>query len=107
MNFKTLMVIPAAFLLTACGGGDGGVNEFSAPENTPVAKVFESGCAKCHGVDGGGKMAGMMYKMDPAGRSAEELAALILSGQKGMPSFPKLSETQRLSLAKHVIELRK
>jgi len=101
------MVIPAALLLTACGGGDGGVSEFSAPENTPVAKVFESGCAKCHGSDGGGKMAGMMYKMEPGGRTAEELSALILSGQKGMPAFPKLSEAQRLALAKHVIKLRK
>jgi mono/diheme cytochrome c family protein len=101
-----LLIAGASAILAACSG-KAGFNDFGAAENTPVAQVFEDGCSKCHGSDGGGMLFGMMFKLDPAGKPATELAMTILTGREKMPSFPKLTEKQRLELANHILELRK
>ena len=103
MKLKILTLLSVAVLLTACGKG--GVNDFKAPETSSAADMFANGCAGCHGSDGSGKF-GMMFKLSPEGKSAEQLAATILSGREGMPSFPNLTEKQRLQLAEHILSIR-
>ena len=102
---QTLLIIGASLLLSACGG-KGGVSDFSAPENTPVAEVFKDGCVRCHGSDGGGMLFGLMYALEPQGKSANELAITILSGREKMPAFAALTAKQRMELAEYILELR-
>lgn len=100
---KWALVILAMVFLSACGRG--GVEGFSAPKDTPVTTVFQDGCATCHGDEGGGKF-GILFKLSPAGKTAQELAETILVGHEGMPAFPNLSESQRLALAEHILSIR-
>jgi mono/diheme cytochrome c family protein len=101
---QTLFIIGASILLSACGKG--GINDFSAPENTPVAQVFAEGCARCHGSDGSGMMMGLMFTLEPGEKSATELATTILSGRNKMPAFAALSEKQRMELAEYILAIR-
>jgi len=90
-------------LLSACGKG--GISTFSAPESTDVKTVFANACAKCHGDNGGGQF-GLFSTLNPEGKTEQILAETILSGREGMPAFIKLTEEQRLALAKYIIEIR-
>ncbi len=101
---QTLLILATSILLSACGKG--GVSDFAAPENTPVAELFEKGCAKCHGSDGGGMLFGLMFTLAPQEQSAEQLASTILSGREKMPAFAALSQKQRLELANHILKIR-
>jgi mono/diheme cytochrome c family protein len=101
---QTLLIIGASLLLSACGKG--GISDFSAPENIAVAELFEKGCVRCHGSDGGGMLFGLMFALEPQGKSATELATTILSGREKMPAFAALSEKQRMALANHILVLR-
>ncbi len=102
--FKQItLVLASCIILSACGKG--GVNDFSAPVAQPAAEIFNNGCSKCHGSDGGGKF-GFLFTLDVAGKNQKELADTILSGREGMPSFPNLSEEQRMALANHILSIR-
>lgn len=101
---KTLAIAAAGILLSACGAG--GVNDFKAAQGDAAPEMFAAGCANCHGSDGSGKF-GFMFKLEPAGKSVEELATTILTGREGMPAFPNLNEAQRKALAEHIIAIRK
>jgi mono/diheme cytochrome c family protein len=103
MWFRVALVTSMVLALTACGKG--GVNDFKAAEATPVAELFEQGCAKCHGSDAGGKF-GFLFKIDVTGKTQEQLAQTILSGREGMPSFPNLTPVQREALVAHIVQLR-
>jgi len=102
---QTLALLSASIFLSACGKG--GISDYSVPENTPVAQVFKDGCVRCHGSDGGGMMFGLMFALEPQGKSANELATTILSGREKMPAFAALTQKQRMELAEYILELRK
>lgn len=105
--FRTMLIIAAVSLLLAgCGGGKAGFHDFSAAPDVPVQQVYSDGCAQCHGNDGGGKFFGLMFKLEPEGKSTQELANTILSGRARMPAFPNLSEQQRMALAEYIQQLR-
>ena len=102
---QTLLIMGLSVMLSACGKG--GVSDFSAPQNMPVEEVFANGCARCHGSDGGGMLLGLMYTLEPQGKTPTELATTILSGKEKMPAFANLSDKQRMELANYILQLRK
>lgn len=78
-------------------------------------QIFEKRCASCHGSDGKGnaKMAAML-KVEmpnlttPAGKSDEEVRALVTEGKKPMPAFAKsLSPEELDAVLAHVKSLGK
>jgi len=99
--FTALLVF---LLLTGCGRG--GFDDYKAPETTTASQIFNTACSECHGSNGEGMLFGLFFKLEPAAKTTEELAAKILSGGEGMPAFLNLSETQRLKLAKYIQEIR-
>lgn len=99
-----LPVLLSVSMLSGCGRG--GLDTFSATETTSPKAIFDQACASCHGNDGSGQF-WLLFKLEPAGKKPQELADTIYSGREGMPSFPMLTESQRLALADYILKLRK
>lgn len=91
------LLIPATLLLSACGGP----SEFKADASASAEAMFAAGCAKCHGDQGRGKW-GLLFKIAGTGKGNDELLATLAKGGKLMPSFPNLSQEQRLALVEYV-----
>lgn len=102
MARKIITTLSVSLLLIGCGRG--GFDDFTAPESTSVSQIFENACSECHGDNGDGMLFGLFFKLEPAGKTTEELAAKILSGGEGMPAFLNLSKNQRLELAEYILE---
>jgi mono/diheme cytochrome c family protein len=63
-----------------------------------AAEIYGSACEVCHGKNGAGKF-GFLFKIADSESSVEEMAAALKDGGAIMPSFPNLSEEQRLMMA--------
>ena len=101
---KNILFISSLVLLTACGRG--GFDDYQAPASTDTAEIFAAACAQCHGSDGAGMLFGLMFTLEPVGKSVDELSAKILSGGEGMPAFINLTDQQRQDLAGYILTLR-
>jgi len=104
MTRNIITTLSVFLLLSGCGRG--GFDDFQAPETASVSQIFKTACSECHGSNGEGMLFGLFFKLEPAGKTTEELAAKILSGGEGMPAFLNLSETQRFKLAEYIQEIR-
>ena len=89
---------------TALLGGCGGPSDFTPTEGMTAAEIYGSACASCHGQDGAGKF-GFLFKIAGSESSAEEMAEAIKEGGKIMPSFPNLSDEQRMMMAGYIKSL--
>ena len=56
------------------------------------AAIYAANCAGCHGADGSGGGAPRA-----TGRDADEVAAIVLSGEDEMPSFADLLDDQEIA----------
>ncbi len=87
---------------------------------TPVAELFNSNCARCHGADGAGDTAwGQEHNApdftDPDWwrkhsdlTGTKSLVAIVTNGKGEMPAFgKKLTRTQMRQLVSHVQKFRK
>jgi mono/diheme cytochrome c family protein len=91
------LLVPVTLLLAACGGP----SEFKAEANASAEAMFAAACVKCHGERGQGKW-GFLLKIAGSAKGKDELAAVLHSGGKLMPSFPNLSQDQRLALVDYL-----
>jgi mono/diheme cytochrome c family protein len=87
--------------LTALLSGCGGPSDFTPSEGMTAAEIYASACAACHGDKGAGKF-GFLFKIAGSESSAEAMAAAINEGGTIMPSFPNLSDEQRLMMAGYI-----
>jgi len=100
---KTPQII-ALTTLTACLTGCMGPNDFTPSEGMSPADIFSSTCQTCHGENGAGKF-GFLLGISGTDESMEEIAAKIGEGSTLMPSFPNISDEDRLSIAAYVMAL--
>jgi mono/diheme cytochrome c family protein len=87
--------------LTAVLSGCGGPSDFSPAEGMSAADIYASTCQSCHGENGAGKF-GFLFKIVGSESSPEEMAAALTEGGSIMPSFPNLSDEQRLMMAAYI-----
>lgn len=87
--------------LTACLTGCMGPNDFTPGDGMSPAEVFSSTCQTCHGEKGAGKF-GFLFGIAGTDKSMQEIATKIGEGSKLMPSFPNISDEDRLSIAAYV-----
>ena len=90
--------------ITAFLGGCGGPSDFTPTEGMTAAEIYTNACEVCHGIDAAGKF-GFLFKIAGSDHSAEEMAAAIKDGGTIMPSFPNLSEEQRMMMAGYIKSL--
>jgi mono/diheme cytochrome c family protein len=90
--------------LAALLGGCGGPSDFTPAQGMTAAEIYDSACAACHGENGAGKF-GFLFKIAGSESSAEQMAAAIKDGGKIMPSFPNLSDEQRMMMAGYIKSL--
>ncbi|OFZ07530.1 MAG: hypothetical protein A3D92_21810 [Bacteroidetes bacterium RIFCSPHIGHO2_02_FULL_44_7] len=74
----------------------------------PGADLFEKRCAECHGMDGSANIAGAL-DLSKSRLSDAKIEKVILNGQKAMPPFKLLidSDSLLIQLIEHVKTLRK
>lgn len=94
---QLISIIGFATLLGGCGGP----SDFTPIEGMSPADIYVSACQKCHGENGAGKF-GFLFKIQGSDYTIEEMAATIKDGGKIMPSFPNLSDEQRMMMASYI-----
>ncbi|MGD8589292.1 MAG: cytochrome c [Chromatiales bacterium] len=97
---KTIQLFTLA-ALTSLISGCGGPSDFTPSEGMTAVEIYNSACADCHGDNGAGKF-GFLFKIAGSDDSVEEMAATIKEGGTIMPSFPNLSDEQRLMMAGYI-----
>lgn len=97
---KTTRLIAVSILATTLSGC-GGPSDFKPTEGMSAADIFNGACQACHGENGGGKF-GFLLKVAGTDTSMEEIASLLKDGGHIMPSFPNMSDEERLALATYI-----
>ncbi len=100
MMIKTNRLLAIATLAAALSGC-GGPSDFKPTEGMSVADIYAGACQACHGENGAGKF-GFLLKVAQSDKSQEEIAALLKEGGHIMPSFPNMSDDERLTMAAFV-----
>ncbi len=90
-----------ALILASTLSGCGGPSDFKPTEGMAVADIFAAACQVCHGENGSGKF-GFLFKVAGTDDSIEEIATLLNQGGHIMPSFPNMSDEERLTMAAYV-----
>ncbi|MDJ0805361.1 MAG: c-type cytochrome [Gammaproteobacteria bacterium] len=99
MNTMTRLI--ATSFLTAILSGCGGPDDFTPTENMTAADIYNGACQACHGANGGGKF-GFLFQIAGTESSMEEIAGLLKDGGHIMPSFPNLSDEERMIMAAYI-----
>lgn len=101
------VVVPFVFLaatVLACSkDGD------EHPPGAAGARLFDAYCARCHGEDGAGKFLAGVPPNRETRLSREQIADLVIRGlpdHDRMPTLPRMSRGEALSLADHIATLR-
>ena len=97
----TAFRILALSILGAALSGCGGPSDFKPADSMSAAEIYVQACQVCHGEGGAGKF-GFLFAIAGSEESAEQIAALLKEGGSIMPSFPQMSEQQRLMMAGYV-----
>ncbi len=93
--------VPSATLLAAPAAGCGEGEAYAPGTQTEPEAMLEQGCARCHGVRGGGRF-GSLPASTQTEVPASEIASLIAAGKAIMPAFPQPREDQRRALRGYV-----
>jgi mono/diheme cytochrome c family protein len=96
-----LIIITALSLLL---GGCGGASDFKPTAGMSAVDIYASACEVCHGANGAGKF-GFLFKIAGSESDLEEMANAIQQGGTIMPSYPNLSEPERLMMAAYIKSL--
>lgn len=91
----------AISILAATLSGCGGPSDFKPSDGMPAADIYTNACQACHGESGGGKF-GFLLKIAGSEDSLDEIAALLKEGGHIMPSFPNMSDEERLTMAAYI-----
>jgi mono/diheme cytochrome c family protein len=102
MNKMTRMLPIAGIAILL--GGCGGPSDFTPTADMTAADIYGSACQVCHGENGAGKF-GFLFKIQGSESSLEQMAAALKDGGKLMPSFPNLSDEQRVMMATYIKSL--
>lgn len=94
---KSWMMIPAALLLSGCGG----TNSYTPVGGAPPAQIYADACAGCHGAQGEGKFAGLL-KIAGTTHAAVDLGAKIRGGGPVMPAFSNISEADAVAVGEYI-----
>ena len=84
-------------LLSACGGP----SDYTPGPDMTAADIYVGACQECHGENGAGKF-GFLFKIAGSQASVDEIAEILKNGGKIMPSFPKMSDEQRMAMAAYI-----
>ena len=98
---KQMTRLFAASILAVTLSGCGGPSDFTPTEGMSAADIYASACQACHGENGGGKF-GFLFKIAGTEASLEQVAATLKEGGSIMPSFPNMSDEDRMTMAAYI-----
>lgn len=91
----------ALSLLSITLSGCGGPSDFKPADGMSAADIYYQACEACHGENGVGKF-GFLFAVAGTEAPVEDIAALLKEGGHIMPSFPQMSDEQRLMMAGYI-----